>query len=339
MLSGKYWKLPYYLGLAKLPTAPLYLNVEPAADCNLRCGWCSNQHRDNRKARLEMALFEHIVADAKVAGVHSISLWLSGEPLMHSQLPEMVALIERSGMVSGLHTNATLLSERWAKDLLNAGLSQISISADGADRDSYEQMRLGANYDKTVANIRRFLELKTKQPNGKPHTIIQTMMPFQPEMQREDGWIDYPEAPAELLQLYAGLPVDEYRVLLPHNWAGEITGEGLRPPGRAYYPCPHLWMGLSVAWDGRVHGCCTDLNGRLIRGDLSRGDSIARIWNDEASQRLRHLHSKGRYREIPLCRECTQVWGNEHPLRTDLRQLLLLRSLVAARRWVRANRK
>ncbi|MCL5962078.1 MAG: radical SAM protein [Chloroflexi bacterium] len=337
MLSGKRWKIPYYLGLTRVPTAPLYVNVEPAATCNLRCGWCSSRHRGDQKARMDMGLFKNIVVDAKSAGVINISLWLSGEPLMHPQLAEMVAFIEENGLVSGVHTNATMLTERHARDLLDAGLSQLSISFDGIDRESYEQMREGANFEKTIANIRGFLNLKARRGNHKPHTIIQTIVPFQSEMQDDNGWIQYPEAPSQVRQLFADLPVEEFRVVLPHNWAGEVQGDGLRPPGRAYHPCQHLWMGLSVAWDGRVHGCCTDLNGVLIRGDLKQGDSIQEIWNDRASRRMRWLHRKGRYREIPLCRDCTQVWENEHPLRTELRRLPLLRSAIAARRRLKGS--
>jgi hypothetical protein len=338
MLSSKYWKLSYYLGLTRVPTAPLYVNVEPDAVCNLRCGLCSSAHRDDRKALMDMGLFKAIVADAKSAGVIDVSLWLSGEPLMHPQVAEMVAYVESIGMVSGMHTNATLLTERRVRELLDAGLSQLSISFDGSDLEDYEQMRQGANFEKTVANIRRFLQIRTERGSSGPRTIIQTIVPFQPEMQGDNGWIHYPDAPAELRQLFAGLPVDEYMVVLPHNWAGEIQGEGLRPPGRVYHPCQHLWMGLSIAWDGRVHGCCTDLNGLLIRGDMKRGDSIRKIWNDAATQKMRRLHRTGRYREIPLCRECTQVWENEHPLRNELRQMPLLRPVIAARRRLRRQR-
>lgn len=337
MLNGKHWKLPYYLGLTKLPTAPLYVNVEPAANCNLRCGLCSSRRRDDSNAQIDMALFKDIVADAKRAGVVNISLWLAGEPLMNPRVAEMVAYVESAGLVSGLHTNGTLLTERRAKGLLDANLSQLSISFDGVDRETYEQMRRGANYDKTVANIRRFLELKATQGNGRPNTIVQTMVPFSPEMRSDDGWIHYPEAPLALRELFAGLPVDEFRILLPHNWAGEIEGEGLLPQGRAYSPCQHLWTGLSIAWDGRVHGCCTDLNGTLIRGDVRHGDSLAQIWNNATSQRLRRLHHQGRYREIPLCRNCSQVWQNEHPLRAELRGHPLLQPAIALRRRLKGQ--
>lgn len=339
MLSGKYWKVPYYLGLSKLSTGPLYVNVEPAGNCNLRCPLCSSKHRDNPRARMDLDLFRHIVDDAKAAGAVTISLWLSGEPLMHPQIAEMVAYVESRGLVSGMHTNACLLTERVARDLFEAGLSQLSISFDGTDRESYEAMRNGASFEKTVGNVRRFLALKAERGDGKPHTIIQTIVPFKPEMQSANGWINYPPPPPELKQLFAGLPVDEYRVLLPHNWAGEVQTEGLRPPGRVYHPCQHLWMGLSVAWNGRVHGCCTDLNGVLIRGDLTKGDTLQGIWNNTQSQQLRRLHRQGRYREIPLCRECTQVWENEHPLRTELRGLPILNLVIAARRWLTRRAK
>ena len=338
MLSGKYWKYPYYLGITKLPTAPLYVNIDPSAACNLRCGWCASRERGNLQALMDMSLFKHIVDDAKSAGVVNISLWLAGEPLMNPHLAEMVAYVESRGLVSGLHTNACLLTRKRAEELLEAGLRHLSISFDGNDRASYEEMRRGANFDKTVANIRDFLDLKAQRGGKSPYTIIQTILPFKPEMQDASGWIHYPPAPIEVRRLFAGLPVNEFRALLAHTWAGQIEGEGLRPPGQAYSPCHHLWMGLSIAWNGRVHGCCQDLNGQMIRGDLSRGDSIKAIWNDATSQWMRRLHRQGRYTEISICRGCTEVWGNEGALRAELRQLPVLRPLIALRHRLKAGR-
>ena len=61
-----------------------------------------------------------------------------------------------------VQTNATILSDR-AKDALNRGNFQIGISLDSLNKTTYEAIRLNANYDKVMDNIKWFSEYSRKK--------------------------------------------------------------------------------------------------------------------------------------------------------------------------------
>lgn len=317
MLDGRYWKLGYILGLSRALSAPYYVNLEPTNHCNLHCTICSRVNGTPR-GYMSWNVFREIVDQCAALGVRQVSLFLGGEPTLHEDLARMVAYVEQKGLVSGIHTNATLLTPEMSQDLLRAGLRQISISLDGETPEEYEQVRKGARFAETKSNILAFLEAKKGLGEHRPHTIIQTIRQFRPEMLDNKGWVHYPDSGEKFDRQFQGLPVEEIRVLLPHTWRGEKLDIAHRPPGSVYLRCKHLWMGLSIAWDGQVVGCCNDLNRVHLRGSVV-DDGLKGIWDGQDARRLRLLHVKKQHRLIPLCRDCDEVWRDEHPLRGWLR--------------------
>ncbi len=332
MLSGKYWRISYALGLSRALSAPYYVNLEPTNHCNLRCTVCSRKPGTPR-GYMSWDVFKNILDQCARLGVQQVSLFLGGESTLHRDLARMVAYVESKGIISGLHTNGTVLTPKKSKELLDAGLSQISISLDGSTPEEYEQVRKGARFERTKANIIAFLEMKQASGAARPHTIIQTIRPFLPEMLDSRGHVHYPPPEEEFSLQFRGLPVDEIRVLLPHTWRGERTDIPSRPLGPVYFRCKHLWMGLSIAWDGHAVGCCNDLNRVHIRGNVLK-EGLEAIWNGADARRLRHLQTKGRYGDIRLCRDCHELWRDEHPMsaKSFLRQLPFL---GAAKRLLR----
>ncbi len=59
-----------------------------------------------------------------------------------------------------LITNGTLLTEKRARRLIDAGLDTLWVSLDGARPESYEDVRLGAALPKVLENVTRFQRLR-----------------------------------------------------------------------------------------------------------------------------------------------------------------------------------
>jgi len=104
--------------------SPVFCNYFMTARCNLRCSYCPVRNptgspifpfcRRTREVGTEEA--KRMVAEAAELGV----LWMSfsgGEPLLREDLEEVAGEGRERGMVTILDTNATLVTERRARNL------------------------------------------------------------------------------------------------------------------------------------------------------------------------------------------------------------------------------
>lgn len=291
----------FFLRRPTTPTGPIYLNIEPTNACNLSCRVCSNDG-SRRRGLMEMGLFRDIMDQAYESGVYKVALFLGGEPLLHKELPQMVEYVRAKGLESRIRTNATLLTREKSEELLDAGLDFLGISFDGDNKQDYESMRVGANYEQVLENVFAFLELKKKRNLDKPFVSLQMIKLVDNPRQQVDP---------EFIRQFDGLPIDEFSPINPHNWRGERNDIKQRERGTHYYPCQFLWAAMSITWDGKAV-CCSDLNGRFPMGDF-REQSIMEIWNGEEMSRHRRLLIEKRYNELELCRDCHALWYKVHP--------------------------
>jgi radical SAM protein with 4Fe4S-binding SPASM domain len=293
-----------------LPYMPLKLHLEPTSVCNLRCPMCP-QAIDAVKGDMgyiDLEVYRKIVDEA--AGyVREINLFFRGEPLLHKAMPEILRYGRSKGVRLHVNTNATILREKQARMLIEDGAGKVTISFDGPDKATYEQMRKGAKYEVTLENVRQYLRLVQEyKDNGwsVPYTVMQVILPF-------DEQSPGPEIPAHMKALFAGLPVNEWDPIWPHGWAGVMQENGkveAQPYGENYHPCNWLWKSLAIYWDGRVASCCADFSGDQVIGDF-RKQSLREIWNGEPMVALRRLQVEGRYKEASLCSGCDALWQKD----------------------------
>lgn len=302
---GHKCNVAYRKRLVELPYSPRELWIEPTNHCNLRCVMCPHGKGLNvPKGYMDMELYSKIIHELEYLRVQRINIFLGGESLLHKKLTEMIMMAKVSGIPVRLHTNAALLTGDMAISLLESkGLEEISFSFDGEDHDYYERVRVNANFEKTLANIRRFLELKKRGGFKIPRVLIQVI-----KERKTDG--STPTITDKFKALFAGLPVDKFNPICFHNFGGtlEVTNDvKYEVVKKQYKPCHQPWRSMSVAWDGEVVGCCLDMEKKLILGDL-RTQGVMDVWNGKPIQEFRQALADGRYKDIDLCRECDQLW-------------------------------
>jgi MoaA/NifB/PqqE/SkfB family radical SAM enzyme len=260
---------------------------------------------------MDRDLFMRIVDDAAATGVTEARLFLGGEPLLHREIARFVRYAADAGLLTNIHTNATLLDAGMSESLMDAGLHMLTFSFDGETAEEYEGIRIGADFERVLDNILLFLRMKRDRGASLPETTLQLIRPVPPSGSPRTG------VGEGFRSRFEGLPLDKWLVIPPHNWAGEMSGIGEAHPGKVYFPCQLPWRSLSIAWDGRVVACCGDLNGRMILGDL-RESTISEVWNGE---RLLSVRRQLLGREKPvnaLCSACTSPWRAHHPVVQDL---------------------
>ena len=70
-----------------------------------------------------------------------------------------------------------------------------------------------------------------------------------------------------------------------------------------HFPCPQIWQRLMVCWDGEVRMCCGDWQGKIVLGN-AKESTVYKLWHSGKLNKIRELHSQGRFNEIPVCARC-----------------------------------
>jgi radical SAM protein with 4Fe4S-binding SPASM domain len=300
----------YLRGTAHVNALPVEYIVETTAKCNIYCPMCPRETHPQPKADMEPQVFERLVADAQTSAEHMMLIGL-GEPLLDRNIFDRIAYCERHGISTLLSTNGTLLDETAAKKLLDSPLEHITLSFDGATKETFERFRKGARFEKVRDNFVRFARMKHERKSRLQIVVQMVRMPgnaHEVEAFR-NYWQDLPG-------------VDQVRV--KEDETNLVTAEARTDQGRR---CHYLWRGpMYVKQDGRVYPCCQSymLDGEAV-GDL-RQESLPQIFNSSSMQELRTLHAAGRSAEIDMCaRCCTAI---PHPA-------LVAGSLIFHGKWVR----
>ena len=291
------------------PPLPVRLWIESTSHCNLRCGYCPN--KDIEKADhgfMSLDRFRSII-DQVAGHAYDVNLFHRGEPTMHPKLAEMVTYARSKGLYTRIHTNITLLNEKKARALIEAGLDFLSCSFDGYEKDMYEKNRVGANFEWALDHLVRFLRLKQALRAKHPFTVLQVMEIGAPPPDEKK------RLRREFLAHFEGLPLDRVVIRTPHNWAGdvfmpELSRDALRSDGRRFAPCTFLWYSSTIYWDGKVTACPQDFFNKLGMGDLAE-KPLREIWTDTRLTRLRQQMATGDIPKDLPCYSCDRIWRHQ----------------------------
>lgn len=304
----------YRKGLEHCPHPPLRFWIEPTSHCNLRCPMCPTGLRATglRPGLMDMALFRSVVDEISEYAL-DINLFFRGEGTIHPSYPEMIRYAKAKGLRVRIETNATLMRKEMADAILDAEPDFLSFSFDGYNREVYEAVRIGGKYDATIENILYFLRRKKESGKRKPFTFLQVI-----EVEAVRAGTSARDRRC-FKRLFKGLPLDDFRIISPHRFAGSISEETtgsrygyiskawarfLKP---RYLPCPYLWFSLVITWDGKIVPCCMDFFENEILGRAGR-DSIREVWNGPEIKSLRNKIASGKYKEIKMCSDCDMLW-------------------------------
>ncbi|MDW8130254.1 MAG: radical SAM protein [Bryobacterales bacterium] len=309
------WRLlwAYLRRQARIPGLPVEYIVETTAKCNLYCPMCPREIYRQPKEDMTDAIFERLVAESAPAAEHMMLIGL-GEPLLDPKIFDRIEYCARHGISTLLSTNGTLLDERAAARLLDSPLEHVTLSFDGATKETFEYYRRGARFEQVRENFVRFCRMKHER-RARVQVVVQMVRLERNAAEADDFLRFWSTVPGVDL---VRIKEDETRLLRP--------GAG-HPPGHWKHPCHYLWRGpVYVKHNGDLYPCCQSyaLGGRPL-GRIGES-TLAQLWNAPEIVRMRELHAAGRAGEIAICSRCTTTIP--HPL-------LVVGSLLVHGRMVR----
>lgn len=294
----------------KVCNTPIMIDFWVSGTCNMRCSYCLHglSNTDSlRKGIVQgqlswdnflrvadgMSEFDKPIMGASFCGI--------GEPLTHPLLPQMISHLKQNRLVSivELTTNALLLTEERATELIDAGVDYLSVSIQGVNEEAYKRT-CGVPFDPHVIAQR----LEWYKEHRRPGTllVVRTLdiALHGEEDEREFHQIFDPVADqtfiANAVKLYKGM---DYSELIPVE--KDQFGRG----ARVYAPaCPLVFSTLHIRPDGDIAICPLPVCPAIL-GNVSTV-TLREAWESKARYEVMYSHACERREEYDACDGCTQ---------------------------------
>jgi MoaA/NifB/PqqE/SkfB family radical SAM enzyme len=135
--------------------------IEPTVACNLECITCFRNCWDQPIGRMSEETFDQVLAGLKTLNpIPNVYFGGIGEPLFHPKTVEWIAKVKSLGVKVELITNGTILNEKIARQLIDAGLDILWVSLDGATPETYADVRIGAELPSILDNLKRLSKMR-----------------------------------------------------------------------------------------------------------------------------------------------------------------------------------
>jgi radical SAM protein with 4Fe4S-binding SPASM domain len=319
------------------PPTPREVYIEPTNRCNELCQTCPRtflQHEP--EADLDLERFQRVLD--QFPDVERVVLHGLGEPLLARELPGMVAEAHRRGARVLFNTNALTLHRRLAEQLVAAGLDELRVSMDAADRGTYRAIRGVDGYEKAMRRTGEFCGLLRELDADRPR-VSMFFMAMRDNLSQLPAVIERAAALGvrtvvlqRLVYFDSGLAVEGQSVMgadtsellracdqAAERAGVELVGTGGLSPGqslqsiderRPWAGCTRPWRSTYVTANGNVLPCCfapftsRDYDGTILGNVFER--PITEIWNGDAYRAFRRAHQSDEPPEP--CRGCGSRW-------------------------------
>lgn len=257
--------------------------------CNLRCSFCPGTKRAPRMLTPEEF---HILASRVRDYTEYLYFHLMGEPLLHPQLPALLAEAERLAFKVMITTNGTLLPEKGGLLLVSPSVHKVNLSLQSFEANSSGEMESylrgcvdfvkEAAFRGILCEFRLWNQGGLDSRNQEILTFLHRAFP-DPWQESRNGqklgdrvWLD---------------PGERF------DWP-ELELEEVRQTGFCY----GLRDQIGILCDGTVVPCCLDHNGDIPLGNLFEQE-LREILE---SPRARAVYEGFSSRKVvePLCKRC-----------------------------------
>ena len=249
---------------------PARIRVDASSICQLRCPSCPTGRGELNSSHvgggfLSPRDFEALLET--LPEVESVELSNWGEVFLNKQLADLLRIaFERNVEVTlGNGVNLSTASEKNLRAVVEYRVGRISVSIDGASQATYEQYRVGGNFERVLEHIRRINSLKRELQSDLPRLSWQFVvfghnehelplakrmagelgMEFKPKLSWDEEFS--PIRDRELVRRETGLESvsrREYFDMVQMNYMRRA--------------CTQLWSRPQVNFDGKVLGCCVN---------------------------------------------------------------------------------
>lgn len=309
-------------------TVPIKMDYEVSNKCNFRCTMCLLRDvADIMPPTMKYEDFEKSIEEQY--GLIEVKLQGLGEPLLNPDFFRMVDLCVSKDIWVRTITNGSILNRNENyKKLVDKKVGEISVSIDGATKETFEKIRKGSNFEQVVDNVtmlNAYAAEKGEQWRTSCWMLVQkdnyTEMEATLELAAKMGFTRFTYS----IEI-SGFGLDKWKNI---NNAKSVKSTMLEEQAKQMIE-KGKELGVEVTfWDGsdkyifddKKDKICNWLFGRAFisadmkivpcceityAGTCSFGDAKNFLdeWNNESYRNIRKEHLLGKI--PPMCRDCYQ---------------------------------
>lgn len=283
---------------------PLSVRIYVNNSCNFKCVYCApgmerlvkkKQYPYHGK-RMSLESYKKYIDSIALAGqLKSLVLTSWGEPLLHSQIDEMVRYAKEKGVARRIDivTNGSLLTHELSDRLIDAGLDRLRVSLQGLDEKQYlETCKTKINFDNFVEQLDYFS--KKKSFTVLYIKIMDTMVPTEEDKKRFYAIFGKIADEISIENLISSSIFDSKK---RNTSSLSMLGRTLKTS-----ICSSIFYGCTVEVDGSVFPCCEVIR-PICMGNLN-DNNFGKIWNGLTYKKFLFDHICGKRCNYPVCASC-----------------------------------
>ena len=312
---------PIYRRFPQLAPYPREIEIEITTKCHLRCIHCERTYWDEEIKDLSFDEFKFIVD--QFPHLKWINTTGEGSSFLNKNYIDMLAYLKSRGIFVKFVESFTALKESEMREVIKLGINRVVVSMEGATKNTYESIRIGASFDRVIENLKRFNELKKQMKSPLPEVSFRYVLMANNYHELPDfirlikrlgvgqtinvvGTLDYKEI--EKLSIRSDVEyLEELQRIAERNKIYVPLGATLTRP--TITQCT-AWVQPYIMMGGYVMPCCGVLmsNKRNFLRKHALGNIFERpfreIWNSPEYVKLRLTVPKKEGKLHPLCIGC-----------------------------------
>lgn len=273
------------------------VRYEVTDHCNAACIMCPREQHEKAREHgvMDLEMYKKSIDEVVKLGCEKVVLTGFGEPLVDATLEDKIRYAKSYGLNTYIISNASILTEKRCRSLIESGLDEMRISFYGMKKESYETVMRKLNFEKTWAGMHMLLDMRNKMGLKKPKLEISWLIL---EENKQD---------TEEFKSYWEPKIDAIEIWRPHNF-----GDGRAYRERHVDPSLKRTCGrpengpLQIQWNGEVIPCCYDYNNQVILGNAFE-EPVLDILNGTKYRLLRKAHAEKTFGLFPYCNQCDQL--------------------------------
>jgi len=150
------WTAPY----------PKFVEIEVTTKCHLRCIICEHTHWKEKPRDLTFDEFKKIID--QFPGLKWCNPTGEGSAFLNKDYIRMLRYLKSKDVFVEFVESFDQIDENLAREIIKIGIDRIWVSFDGATKDTYEKIKVGCSFEKTLKNLRNFIRIKKEMKSPIP---------------------------------------------------------------------------------------------------------------------------------------------------------------------------